>query len=573
MLDTQLIEAEPAPATQQWYRRPRVWTWIAFGLTALVFAELAWRRRWMSDDGLIVLRTVQNILDGNGPVFNAGERVEANTSTLWTVIVTLGGLIPGVRLEWAAVISGLLCAVGGLVLAMDGARRLYRPTGRAFMLPAGALLVCALSPFRDFATSGLETGLISLWLGGTWWMVVRRAIGDTERSWPVALVLGLGPLVRPDMALFSAIAFAALLFLAWRGWPRMLGLFAVAGALPLAYQIFRMGYYGLITPNTALAKEASAVHWDRGLRYLADFGSPYLLWLPVLVLAGTFALLVRQGPRNRLFFVLTAFPLVAGLAMALYVIRIGGDFMHGRMLLPALFAALLPVMAVPFTRWTALAVAGVGAWAVVAVGWLRVPYEDTAKHYNAATGIADERGYWSAASGLEHPMYGEDYSAAMGLPEALAVLHDSPSPTLLIAHNGIWLRYTSDQPYSTLVVGSIGALGRVAPLDARIHDVYGLVSPVAAHAEMAVAGRSGHEKDLPPAWDVAEATQVTTGTPDLVPQSEIAAAKLALQCPRIQEMLGSVRAPLTAGRFWDNLTGAFGRSALRYPAVPGPGCP
>jgi len=96
------------------------------------------------------------------------------------------------------------------------------------------------------------------------------------------------------------------------------------------------------------------------------------------------------------------------------------------------------------------------------------------------------------------------------------------------------------------------------------------VSPVAAHAEMAVAGRSGHEKDLPPAWDVAEATQLTTG---VLPQDEIAAARLALRCPRIQEMLDSVRAPLTAERFWDNLTGVFGRSALRYPAVPGPGCP
>ena len=38
----------------------------------------------MSDDGLIVLRTVRNLLAGNGPVFNAGERVEANTSTAWT---------------------------------------------------------------------------------------------------------------------------------------------------------------------------------------------------------------------------------------------------------------------------------------------------------------------------------------------------------------------------------------------------------------------------------------------------------------------------------------------------------
>lgn len=40
-------------------------------------------RRWIADDGLIVLRTVRNLEAGNGPVFNVGERVEANTSTVW----------------------------------------------------------------------------------------------------------------------------------------------------------------------------------------------------------------------------------------------------------------------------------------------------------------------------------------------------------------------------------------------------------------------------------------------------------------------------------------------------------
>lgn len=62
-------------------------TAISAALSAFSVAVLAfyggWQRRWMSDDGLIVLRTVRNLLAGNGPVFNAGERVEANTSTLW----------------------------------------------------------------------------------------------------------------------------------------------------------------------------------------------------------------------------------------------------------------------------------------------------------------------------------------------------------------------------------------------------------------------------------------------------------------------------------------------------------
>ncbi|OXM57974.1 hypothetical protein CFP71_04510 [Amycolatopsis thailandensis] len=572
MSTTGLLEAE-SDVTRAWYRRPRVWTWILFGLAAVVFAELAWRRRWMSDDGLIVLRTVRNLLEGDGPVFNAGERVEANTSTLWTFIVAGLGLL-GIKLEWAAVLSGLVLAVAGLWFAMDGARRFHRPTGSGLAVPAGALLVCVLPPFRDFATSGLETGLITFWLGLTWWLVVRLALdGDTVRAWPVALVIGLGPLVRPDLALFSALAFIGMMVAGWRGWKHLLGLLAVAGALPVAYQIFRMGYYGLLTPNTALAKEASSAHWGRGWRYLADLVSPYYLWVPVLLLAAGLVLLLRRVPRNRALWALIAFPLLSGLALALYVIRLGGDFMHGRMLLPALFAALLPVMALPFTRWTAVVLAGVGVWGVVALGWLRVPYEDAPKAYNKASGIADERGYWSAVTRHEHPVTIEDYmrSPDLDLPVAMAAVRNLPGPSVLVYRAGAWRQYASDKPYSTVFSGSIGAFGLVMPRDVRVHDGYGLVNSIASHTTLVFASRSGHEKDISPTWAIGEAgrTEVdATGDANGFAAEDILAARKAVQCPEVREMLDSVRAPLTAGRFWDNLTGAVGRNSLRYPADP-----
>ena len=93
------------------------------------FTLLAWSRRWMSDDGLIVLRTVRNLLAGHGLVFNVGERVEANTSTMWTLLLALSGLVPGVALEWASVVLGLVFAVGGLALGLEAARRLHSSSG------------------------------------------------------------------------------------------------------------------------------------------------------------------------------------------------------------------------------------------------------------------------------------------------------------------------------------------------------------------------------------------------------------------------------------------------------------
>ena len=77
-------------------------------VVSALWAWGAWQRRWIADDGLIVLRTVRNLLAGNGPVFNAGERVESNTSTAWTYLVYLGSVIGGpLRLEYVALALAL----------------------------------------------------------------------------------------------------------------------------------------------------------------------------------------------------------------------------------------------------------------------------------------------------------------------------------------------------------------------------------------------------------------------------------------------------------------------------------
>ena len=68
-----------------------------------------------------------------------------------------------------------MLSVLGVVFAMLGAARLYAPSlqgRRALLLPAGALVYIAVPPARDFATSGLENGLVLAYLGLLWWMMV-----------------------------------------------------------------------------------------------------------------------------------------------------------------------------------------------------------------------------------------------------------------------------------------------------------------------------------------------------------------------------------------------------------------
>ncbi|HET6290596.1 MAG TPA: hypothetical protein VFG15_28110 [Amycolatopsis sp.] len=569
MTQTNTTTGEHTPdwPPRTWFRRASTWTWSGFGLVLVVYAELAWRRRWMSDDGLIVLRTVRQILAGNGPVFNIGERVEANTSPLWTAVLSVFGLIPGVPLEWISAITGLLFSVAGLFFGLDGARRLYQPLAFHGLAPGGALVVCALPPFRDFATSGLETGLITLWLGGTWWLLVRRvSTMDVLRTWPVALVAGLGPLVRPDLALFSMVTLTALFVLARPGRHRASGLLAVAVALPLAYQVFRMGYYGLLTPNTALVKEASEANWARGWAYLTDLVQPYWLWLPLPALAA--AVVTVASTVDRTFAVLTAVPVVGAVLLALYVIRVGGDFMHGRMLLPALFCLLLPVLALPVTRVTVVLLAVVGIWAVVAAGSLRPPYSASPR----AVGVTDERSFWSRSTGHEHPILAEDYADHPLMPSTLEAIRGVDGPAVLIQDYATrrWYAYPTDRPYVTVAADSMGALGLLIPLETRLRDGYGLANPFAAHSTALANGRPGHQKWLPPVWELANSARLPIAEDGPARGEDVAAARAALDCPDIMEIDASVRDPLTAGRFADNLIGSFTRGSVRFPRVAKP---
>lgn len=593
-------------------RRSAVITAALLGATVLAYGVLIWQRRWISDDGLIFLRTVRQVLEGHGPVFNVGERVEANTSTVWTVVLLgLAVVLPGVPLELASVGAGLVVSLLALGLALDASRR-FAGLGRV-CVPAGALVVLALPPFRDFATSGLETALCWAWLALLWWMLVRRsqrapryfAAGAARRrpgrAWPLALVAGLGPLVRPDLAVVGLVAGAALVVLEQprtpRSWARMAGLGAVASALPLAYEVFRAGYYGLLVPATALAKEASVARWGRGLHYLRDLLGSW--WLAVPAIALLFAAVGLARPRWRRAerlrdldapdpvpggaaehrrtrawdragaFAVALTPLLGGLAMALYVVRVGGDFMHARMLLPAVFCLLLPVMALPLRRATILPVVVVLVWSLVAAQDLGPPYRAIGSY-----GIADERGFYTELLGNPHPLLAADYRMHPWVGAGADVLARQPGPALVLQVRGEgpagpeWqaLPVPPGRP-GELVWLNLGVAGALAPLDARVTDTVGLANPLAAHTTIIPEGRVGHDKNLPKSWYVAESGAATPDDRAADP-GDVAAARRALRCPALVELEASVRAPLTPQRFWANLTGAYERTQLRFPRDP-----
>ncbi|MGR7000137.1 hypothetical protein ACU686_22130 [Yinghuangia aomiensis] len=168
------ISAAPAESTvpESPARPPRpVGNALAVALPVVALAVLGWRHRALTDDGTIFLRTVRQILAGNGPTVNLSERVEADTSTLWQwLLVAFGAVTPG-DLGFTAVLAGILLTAAGLAVALDATRRLHTTAGPRHLLPAGALVLLAVPVFWDFAGSGLDSGLgtfCSPGAGGCW---------------------------------------------------------------------------------------------------------------------------------------------------------------------------------------------------------------------------------------------------------------------------------------------------------------------------------------------------------------------------------------------------------------------
>ncbi|MGH9182250.1 MAG: hypothetical protein ACRDZ9_00220 [Acidimicrobiales bacterium] len=535
-------------------------------------AGAGWARRWVAEDAFITLRVVDQIFAGNGPVFNAGERVEAATSPLWTSLLAGSRLLLPVPVERLSVLLGLGLTLAGLLLATLASLRLVRLSHRSGpVVPLGALVVVAVPPMWDFATSGLETGLTFCWLGGCFWLLARHRPGPGTRPPPRGLSLagaatmGLGPLVRPDLAVFSVAFLVALLAVTGGSWRRRGALLGAGLALPLLYQVFRMGYYAALVPNAAFAKEASMARWSQGWYYLGDLVGTYRLAVPLAVVGAlALALAVRLSRRGGASALLLGAPVVGALLHGAYVVRVGGDFMHGRLLLPALFGLAMPVMVVVAGGALRLgAAATVLAWAATSAG-LRPPYDPVGPGM-----IADERRFYADAASQPNPVVVADYGAS----EWAQMGREARS--WAVAGRGLLALRPAGQPAHLLDLdpglgigaavasGNVGILGFAAGTDVGVVDLLGLGDSLGGRILLTQRQRPGHEKVLDPAWVVARLAARGAALPATVSPTGVAAARRALRCGQLAELLEATQAPLTPTRFLTNMAQALHLHGLR----------
>ncbi|MBN1337193.1 MAG: hypothetical protein JXB39_14635 [Deltaproteobacteria bacterium] len=323
-------------------------------LLAVVLLVAAWvsSGHWsrVVDDAYITVRYAWNLVQGQGLVFNPGERVEGFSNPTWLFLLA-PFLAVGVDPMWVAKILGLtshLAAVAGTaLLARTLARREGIAPDAAAAVAAGFLAVSL--PASYWAVQGLETSFFAALLVLSLWRLAEED-GQGGVCPASAVLAGIAMVTRPEAPLFVAgIALGRLLGALHRreGW-RPLVRWGIPFVLPgAAWLTFRLAYYGYPLPNTFYAKGNPAP-----LHEVLGYLHPWLALEAPFALAGAVGLVVLLAFRSR-----RSVALILVLAAELvFVRRCAGDWMPNQRLL----VALLPLLGAAAGAATAMAAASLG---------------------------------------------------------------------------------------------------------------------------------------------------------------------------------------------------------------------
>lgn len=549
---------------------------------------MAISHRWITDDAFIDLRVVNNIVAGHGPVFNVGERVEAYTNPLWIIVLSIARFaLPWVTTETAMVVLGIFFTTLGVIVGTLATVRFARPISLGLVVPTGAIVVASIDAMWWFSTSGLETGLLFGWLGLSWWALVRHLpAGGAQIYKTSAALFGLGVLIRPDAGFFSICFFASLLLIEGqrrrlsRG--RAVALLVSFLAVPLASELFRIAYFGLLVPNTALAKSGFSLEPSQGLLYLEDFLHSSYLWIPGLILGVVLtSRLIRWWKYGlRLEAAIITIVACGAILDGLYVVAIGGDFMHARMFLPGFF--LLSILSwldlgEPLER--RLPLTFLLTWSVVSLIFFRYPSIIINQY-----GITNERQVYIASSQNLNPVELTNYAKTWNFQHGHAdqilankLRHERLGGQIVsVCHCGLmgpggWTTFETParSPLPEVVFANAPSLGIwsvAAGPDVYIFDNFGLSNPIGSHFIL-----TGHR--TPGTADITDNTWMLARFAERAPAISklthvLAIERRAISCQPLSGYLRAIDAPLSWSTIWTNIEHSLTWTTMKFPSSP-----
>ncbi len=280
------------------YVLPAIFAYIAIALNLDFF----------QDDAFISYRYVQNFLNGDGLVFNIGERVEGFTNFGWIVYLILWDSFC-IDFILVSKVTGILLGAAFILVTYLTALRLFDKKSKWFALLPVYLLAASMSlPY--WSQSGLETAAFAFFAALSFYFYLKQ-------SWQLVFALTIAVWLRPEGALVAVMLIVIEAVVEKRIPKFAIACAAIALIFSLPFAAFKQIYYGSILPNPFYAKTGLSIEQlTAGLEYAGRFFSHYGFYGAGLIICGLFwKKLSNQMRAVLLFFVM----------YTLYIILVGGD--------------------------------------------------------------------------------------------------------------------------------------------------------------------------------------------------------------------------------------------------------
>ena len=315
--------------------------YILLGAVCVIFIYLCFQTKFVQDDAYITFRYVENFVNGNGLVFNIGEKVEGYTNFLWLILLSSFSITGANIIDLSQYLSvgfGVMTLI--VVYKISTMIRLKDDTAGKKTKTSGdettakyldlipVILTAFVGAFQYWAISGMETTMfVALSFLGIYLYMRDDDKEGIVYSYPV--VLFLASLTRPDGMYVFGIIILHKIIMAFKedksgAIKKLLSkdnlvTYAVYVVPMLLFMLFRLSYYGYPFPNTFYAKTGfSAVYLETGWGYFWDFASAYLLW--GIAFIAPLILFKRKEIFSQVLLIFMMYFLYT-----VYVISIGGD--------------------------------------------------------------------------------------------------------------------------------------------------------------------------------------------------------------------------------------------------------
>jgi arabinofuranosyltransferase len=305
----------------QFFRKYLVNYWPA--LFVITYAVILYMTAWLSDDSYITLRSVDNFVNGLGPVWNPSERVQVFTHPLWYLVLSSVYFFTNEAFFTTLSLSLLISIVAFSLFAY-----LSKPS-MALAISLSILLFS--NAYIDYSTSGLENPLTHLLV----FCFIFYYLREQPNIFLLSGIAGLIMFNRIDLILLFIPALLWL-FIQSPSWKTIYTF--MLGFLPfMIWEIFATFYYGFPFPNTAYAK----LNVQLPLQEILQQGVWYFvnsLRIDPITLTAIFTGILLAFKSRSLKITVLALGTVFYL---LYIVWIGGDFMSGRFFSSPLLISIL----------------------------------------------------------------------------------------------------------------------------------------------------------------------------------------------------------------------------------------